>query len=189
MCIERISNGTVKISLDKQDLERLNISYANIDSSGVKTKQVLLKILDNVRKKETDFAVSSSKIFVEIFPIETGLAIYFTEMKDETAPKQSDTGFSSPYEFSFSSLDLLISGCSLLLKYYSRCIFKSCLFKLDNVYHLLIYPTDPKDESSVKLLSDFGTFNGRGERCTAYLNEHAKVMLKKDAVDKLAALI
>lgn len=187
MFIEKISNSTVKISLDKQDLERLDISYETIDSSNIKTKDALLNILEQIRS-ESDMHSFGSKIFVEIFPLSCGLTIYFTEMSEEYRIKPTDTNFMSPYAFSFPTLKALINGCSCLFSQYSHRIFQSCLFRIENTYHLLIYPLDPKDDTSIKLLSEFGFFNGKGERFHSYLSEHAVSMLSKNAVDKIAAL-
>lgn len=187
MCIERISNSTVKISLDEQDLERLDISYETIDSSSIKTKDALLDILGHVRES-LNIKTFGSKIFVEIFPMDCGLTVYFTQMSDESRPKAYDNGFMSPYAFSFSNSESLINGCACLFRQYSHRIFQSRLFRIGNIYHLLVYPLDPKDETAIKLLSEFGSFNGKGERYSSYLKEHALSMLEKDAVDKMASL-
>lgn len=186
MCIEKISGASVKISLDNDDLERLDISYETIDSSDKKTKEALMNILSRVRD-ETVLYAAGSKIFVEIFPLEKGLTVYFTVI-DDICEKTSDKSFMSPYEFSFSSVDSLINGCDCLFKQYSHRIFRSSLYRTGKIYRLLIYPLDSNDEAFLTTLNDFGVFCGRGRRHTAYLKEHADLMLENDAVDKMATL-
>ena len=81
MKVKLLSSDTVKIYLDKSDMEKYDITFCSLDYKNDKTKKVFWEVI-NQAKDETGFNPEGSRLLVEAFPGDNGgTNLYVTRME------------------------------------------------------------------------------------------------------------
>lgn len=180
-----LSEDKLKISLTRQDLEKLELSYSKMDYSNEKTRQALLLLLEKA-KLEVGFSPRGARLFIEIYQSDGGgCVIYFTGIKRSRF--SGGAGAVSPVVFEFENAEELIEGaCKTFLRYSHR-IYRSSLYLLNGKYRLLVYNLDYSDKLSIYFLSEFGKKLGDDEIFVSFTTEHGKELIADCALDTLAS--
>lgn len=187
MEITLVSADKLKISLTRQDLDELDISYSSMNYADEATRSALLKLLEQA-KHEAGFSPRGSKLFIEVYQNdEGGCEMYFTCIR-KPARLSDSKDVISPAVFEFENVDDLIIGASKALKRYGHRIYKSSLYLMGERYRLLVYHLDYSDKLSVYFLSEFGTILGNDEILAAYTIEHGREIIADTALDILSGL-
>lgn len=202
MKIEPIGTDCVKITLNKADMKKMGIEYDQLDYNDDKTRTILLELLDTAQLT-TGFDGLSAKLFVEIFPGENdGCVFYFTILsKTKTVrptlhtqhigrlPDFASKIYPKPVIFSFDNADTVLTAAAQLFSVCSHRIYKSSLYRMDTQYLLLLFPFERLDPAVLSLLSEYGTPCGEGAIRAAFLDEHAILLVKDNALDEIAKYI
>lgn len=181
-----ISSDKLKVELTKPEMERLGILYQNMDYKDETTRRALTSLLKK-GKLETSFNPHRAKLFIEVYPTESGgCVLYFTALRTAEHPTGKPVGV-VPVVFEFESCNDLIEGAISSHRHYSQRIYKNSLYQLDGRYRLILYPLDYDDRLSVYHLSEFARVVGNGSILAAFCEEHGKLVIADDALEVLWA--
>ncbi len=189
MKIELLDDKTVKVLLSKIDMTAYNLCYDEMDYKNPQTKRVILKLIDEI-KKEVKINLTTGKLFIEAFPYADGGCILYVNVLDpgktETqSQKKLNSGFDTPLIFVIEDINLLGVLSNRLMTRYSHIILKSALYLWDEKYYLLLYTYFKMDSEIMKLIGEYGKFYGKGTIQSAIVKEHAKELIKNDAIAML----
>lgn len=179
----------LKVVLTKGDLEALEIDYQDMDYSDEATRSALLALLEQGRV-QAGFRPRRAKLYIEVFPSEEGgCVIYYTRLTGgELYPSGRYSPGPAPVVFAFPELDDLLEAAAKISGRYAHRIYKSSLYKMEDVYRLIVYPLDYADRLSIWFLCEFGRLVGEGIVLAAYTEEHGKLLADGDAIEKLAKI-
>lgn len=187
MIFKRITDDRLKIQLTGTDMEKLQISYEQLDYSDGQTRKAILVLLELARE-ETGFDLGAAKLFVEAYPHDNeGCVIYFTMLdnEDDSGTKSKKTIYPSVV-FMFDDADVLIDCTTRLFEQYCHRIYKSSLYYFKERFHLVVYPFDRSDDRTTAFISEYAKRVGEGELYTVMLKEHGELIVEDNAVDRLA---
>ena len=187
MRIEQIDHRTIKVILTASDLDRLDITYEEMDYKDPNTKRVILELLHHVRK-ETDVDLQGGRLLVEAFPgIGGGCVLYICAISEEKGisrtPAAAKGGFNTPLVFGFSNLEQLTSACKQMVLQLHHIILKSALYRYQSEYRLLIYSYFKSDDRLIGLVCEYGRYLGKGSLPASVVKEHATCLLESNAVE------
>ncbi|MBR2327903.1 MAG: adaptor protein MecA [Clostridia bacterium] len=108
MKLTRLDNDNIRILLEKEDLEKYELSYELINAKNSKTKQVFWNIV-NTAKERSGFDPNGNKILIEAFPKSNGeVLLYVTRLPEEKYERAGESGKS--YLFAFADTDAFIGA-------------------------------------------------------------------------------
>lgn len=177
-----IHENKLKVILTAEDMEKLELSYEQMDYSDAETREALVEVLDRARG-HVRFNPKRSKLFIEVYPCEGGgCVLYFTCLHTDRSGKVDVR----PVLFEFDSADALTeAACSTYRRYRQR-IYRSTLYQMNGRYRLIVWPLDYADRLSIYFLSEYGRCIGEGELLAAFTEEHGQEILEEDAIERLA---
>ncbi|MFZ2537567.1 MAG: adaptor protein MecA [Oscillospiraceae bacterium] len=189
MKIELLDDKTIKVLLSKIDMTTYNLCYDEMDYKNPQTKRVILKLIDEI-KKEVKINLTTGKLFIEAFPYADGGCILYVNVLDSStsetqSQKKSKSGFDTPLIFIVEDINLLGVLSNRLITRYSHIILKSSLYLWDDKYYILLYTYFKMDSEIIKLISEYGKFYGKGTIQSSIVKEHAKELIKNDAIAML----
>ncbi len=188
MRIEQIDHHTIKVILTASDLDRLDITYEEMDYKDPNTKRVILELLHHVRR-ETDIDLQEGRLLVEAFPsIGGGCVLYICAISGEAGsksriPATAKGGFNTPLVFGFSDLERLASACKQMVLQLHHIILKSALYRYQSEYRLLIYSYFKSDDRLIGLVCEYGRYLGKGSLPASVVKEHATCLLESNAIE------
>lgn len=191
MKIELLDDKTVKVLLSDIDMKSLELSYEEMDYKNPQTKRVLLKLIDEI-KKEVKINLNAGKLFIEAFPYADGGCILYVnvlEIQRDNSQKKPRQGFDTPLIFMFEDIDSLAKLSGRLIARYSHIILKSTLYLWERKYYLMLYTYFKMDNDLIQLIKEYGKFYGRGATRSAIVMEHAKELIKADAIGTIESCI
>ncbi len=181
--IDKINNKTVKITLNIHDMQKLNITYDEMDYQKPETKKAISQII-KVIKPQIIIDPNESKIFVEAFPNEDGGCFLFVNIVDNKLyHKKSNHSFDTPLIFEFENLDILTDCCVILQNLYNHTIIKSSLYLLYGKYRLLIYTYCKMDDEIINLLKEHCEYISKGAFAAALTMEHSQDIIESNAIE------
>lgn len=188
MNISRINVNKLKIALNGDDMRSMRMSFDDLDYTNHKTKEAMIKLLD-AAKEETGFDSGDAKLFIEVYPEDDGgCVIYFTALNDLSGGiAGSKTGIYGPVVFEFSDLNILITVSCRLFDLYCHRIYKSSIYKLGEIYYLLIFPLDKIDSLAYSFVSEYGKKTGEGHILSAYIEEHGSCIVQDVALETMSS--
>lgn len=187
MKIELLDDNTVKIMLSKEDMEQFGITYDEMDYKNPETKRVILKLIDTV-KKDASIDLSKGKLFIEAFPYADGGCILYVNILNPSgseSSKKQKSSFDTPLIYRFVDLSALCAAARCLHERYDHIILKNALYLLEDAYYLSLYTYFKLDDKVSCLLGEYGQFFGKGAVAAALVQEHAKELLDKDAIQTI----
>lgn len=185
MTFKLLSKDKLKVTLTKQDMSAFGITFSELDYQDLKTKQVISYLLAKA-KQETGFNANEAKVFIEVYPEGDGCCICFSTIASLfSLNTKVKTEINEPFVFLFATLEDVIKASIQLFTLYCHRIYKSSLYKLNDSYRLIIYPLDQSDRLSVDFLNEFGQLIGSGSILTAFIQEHAHVIIENNAIDQI----
>ena len=187
MDIQILTGRKVKVTLTREDMSSLNITYDSLDELTAQTRLAVLKILAEA-KRTACFQPKYNKLIVEAFPEEKGgCTLYITAIDDnDSVPKVSPAG---PVVFHFSDIQLLIEAASKLFSQYCHRIYKSSLYRIDDDYFLIIYPLDQAENVTTGFLQEYAKKTGEGEIYCAMLCEHGTAVMEENALEMISKFL
>ncbi|MEG1621375.1 MAG: adaptor protein MecA, partial [Oscillospiraceae bacterium] len=137
-------------------------------------------------KQKINFKTKQSRIAVEIIKKDN----FDCEIKFNIMPsyklENNTIVVCEPIIFAFENLDNLISASISLFNNYCKLVYHSTLFFMDNKYYLIINSTNDTKGLATNLLLEYGDLLGKGEIAASFPDEYGKLLIKNNAIDKLA---
>ena len=186
MVFKKIAGDRLKVLLTGEDMQRLAITYDQLDYADDQTRKVILELLELART-ETGFDLGDARLFVEAYPYqEEGCVIYFTTLSPGDGGLRIKKPIYNSIVFEFDQVDPLIDGAVRLFSQYSHRIYKSSLYYWRKRFYLILSPFDRTDSRTTSFLSEYGRKYGEGEICAAFIREHGSAIAQEGAIDRLA---
>lgn len=185
--IEAPQENKIVVVLTREDMSELDITYEEMDYGNIETRRVIWTLLDRARETLRRDIDPSGKMLIETVPTEDGgCVLYFTVLPQEAALNgrgavrihKERTGFT----YAFASLDALLE-CAAHLRGI-RPLPKSSLYLLDGTYCLRVQ-AEHAPRRIRQMLSEYGVPCADGVMPAAFLREHAKLLARDDAIEKL----
>lgn len=171
----------LKVELDSRDMNLFSINRASFIEKDNKARLVLKSILKNAYEK-TGFDIFNSKLLVEIFPTTgDGCIMLFTKAVPKSNRRFKVSALQKPKVFEFSNADNLLD-CAKNLSNHTK-LGENRLYEYQNKYYLVFLQNLKIDKHSALVLSEFS--NKVSKFSIEFLNEHAKLLCKKDALSHL----
>lgn len=189
LTIELIDENKIKISLSHSDMERLDISYSELDYSNMDTRRIIWTLLceaKNSLELELDLF---SKMMVEVLPSSSdGCTILFTVLDSPSQTQQSKILIKKnckPCVYEFSDLDSLIPAITGPLFHESLTADDCELYTIDGRYRLIITISGRRSLDLPDMFTEFGVYIGEGKSYAAYTREHGKLIADCENIKKL----
>lgn len=188
MKIEPLDDKTVKILLTRLDMQELALTYEEMDYKNPETRRVILHLMEEIRRRFS-IDLSAGKLFIEAFPYADGGCILYLNLVESNRselPRKHKTSFDTPLIFSFLGLEPLVQLAVRMNQRYGHTILKSVLYLENERYLLLLYTYFKMDEQITRLLSEYGSFYGKGAVAAALCREHGQELIPADALQILS---
>ncbi|MFZ5943265.1 MAG: adaptor protein MecA [Bacillota bacterium] len=202
MKFKRLSDDKVQIIVSSEDLEKRDVKKWDLMPSSPKAQELFQEMLDQAYE-ECGFEVDSdTQLMVEAYPMTTdSLVITLTKVK-QSEKDILDTDYDEDLEdaynelddeelaelasdelvYMFKSFEDVVQLCKLINGDY---LGRSNMYKMGNVFYLTFIDPDNLTDHSLGMLGEYSNLVHLSE---AYLMEHGKIMIQKDAVTKMAGL-
>lgn len=201
MKIEKITENKIRIIVKKEDFKDKTIDLQDFILNSHESQNLFLEILDRA-EKEVNFDTDGHKLLIETYFQGKDICIFtitkYLETKGKTKNKSKKyltlkkklQTFDSPSRvYKFNEFEDFCEFCDSINKNNSiklKNIFKtSVLYNYNNVYYLVIDGITSSD-SSLGLffasLLEFSTFLKCNKNFKFKLREHAKIVIKNNAI-------
>jgi adapter protein MecA 1/2 len=210
--VEKINNTQIKVVLNSKDMDERNIKFTEI-ALGTAGAHGLFRDVLEIATRDFGFAVNNVPLVIEAVSAKRNEAAFIVSRASNNDYAGAD--FKSPPAFrkrlyvkkridkqpelpegddktlqiySFNNLDEVSKLCKLIDNYYNGA---STLHKDSGLYYLMVYADsvdNMTDEHFEALLSEFGSKHISNAVSKAYLNEHAEVIVAKNAVGIMSEL-
>lgn len=193
--MERLDDKTIKVLLSIIDMTELGLNYEQMDYQDQETKKAIMKIINKINV-ELSTNLSTGKLFIEAYPYADGGCILFINQvtlhtKDRATSKKYRIGFDTPILYAFKDINAIGALSKRIQAAYNHIIIKDSLYfsQSKGEYYLLIYTYFKMDDKLMHLLSEYGTFYGKGSIAQAVVKEHTKEIINCEALLKLSRCI
>ena len=210
MKIEKISETQVKFILSKTDLEERNIKINELAYGSEKTHRLFQEMMRQAHL-ECNFESENTPLMVEAMPVgRSHVVIVVTKISDNTEeehplnlfpqahgnshfkthglkePETSVRQKDSLAIFSFNKLDDTTFAAKRLHDYFMG---QSRLYKCDNRYYLVVQEDACAAYALIEVetvLHEYGEKHVSNDLSEVYLAEHGELLIKNQAIEKLA---
>ena len=199
-----ISEEKMKIILDKEDMEKMNISADELDYNKTDTKRVLWEILSHAKRTQ-GFDTDNSKLFVQVFPsLDGGCELFVTKVPSYARAEREISEKSSFKIISKSKTD---NGILVLLDFDELCelckrTFEKSPLLISSLYRdfsgkYILHIERPKQLPSYyngkaadfpPFLPEYGEIKCADGKAISYLNEHCKLLISDSAISVISEI-
>ncbi|MEG1965683.1 MAG: adaptor protein MecA [Oscillospiraceae bacterium] len=184
MTFEQSDKNQLVAKLSSEEMYETGLAYALAYNN-----EYMVDVISNILllgKQKINFKTKQSRIAVEIIKKDN----FDCEIKFNIMPsyklENNTIVVCEPIIFAFENLDNLISASISLFNNYCKLVYHSTLFFMDNKYYLIINSTNDTKGLATNLLLEYGDLLGKGEIAASFPDEYGKLLIKNNAIDKLA---
>ena len=198
MRMEPMDNGCLKIWLNTEDMQALNLRFETMDIRDPSTREAIAKLL-RAAEEQTGFHAANG-LLVEALPLNEGCLLLLTPGSSTGGERPGSHRLrmvraGGPLVYSLAGVDQLFQlehGWQRFRRpERTGSGFRepaTSLFRFGNQYRLVVYPSFIVPKGMRSMLSEFGTLVGEGDAAAAYTAEHGQPLAVGDAMDRLAGL-
>lgn len=192
MDFQMVSDNKIKITLKREDMQKLDINYSEFDYSSMNTRRIIWTLLCEAKNSLAVDIDLFSKMMIEVLPEkEEGCIVYFTLLEEDACCGQSKIMIRKnmkPCIFEFTSVEELMSALEGLGSFPQDTLNDSELFLMERHYRLILNTVGRSTVSLPDYFSEFGSYIGEGNAIASYTREHGKMLADAKGVKKLAYL-
>lgn len=185
MQFELLNNQTVKVILEKIDLQGFNLLYNQIDKNNINTQLLFISILDEILEK-TGVDFTDKNLYFELFPTKnSGCLIYISidiDSQPETDKNEQD------YIYFYLNLNELIELSQYTVQMCRIFNCKSSLYYCHRGFYLILSILSKYEIFMRSIITKMGDPISRGEINYAYIKEHFECIANSNAIEKLAEI-
>lgn len=189
MKIERLHEGKIKISLDPEDMIRMDTTFEELDYSKVETRKIISSLLKQALE-ETGFDSSNSRLLIEAVPSpDGGCYLYFTTLDSEEYKRLQKSGNKQyiPYVYEFPDIDTVLEVIPVIKEWATIEFQNNSLYSLNEKFILIFHSTLSFPHEAGSVLSEYGRLLGKGAAAEAHVEEHGTLICAFDAVEQLSS--
>lgn len=185
MTIKTINRDKIKVLLTASDMERLKLTYEELDYQNQSSKRALSEMLSFVKTK-TGVDFTNTELYIEAFSNNDGsCAVWFSRFDEIPPNKRKRTPLNtktSPVIYEFKRIDDAAQFA------------RACLENIDplNLYsyngHYRLVFDKKSAQRFTPLLAEFGQWCGSGSIELSFLDEHGELLLTRDTLKMLRTL-
>lgn len=185
--IELLENSGIKIRLTREDLEQLDISVEELDSSNMQTRRVIRTLLDAACYEFNLDINPSERMLIEVMPSRNGGCLIYITVPECRACKFAESARRmKPQFFDFDGADSLMSATYALRSFINSGNQLSELYRMESDgYRLLVYPDSEVSAGLWAVLSEYCRNRGDGNAAAAFTREHGRLLAGGNAIGKL----
>ncbi len=167
MNIQPIGNNKFIVSLSREDMQALDITYSQMDYADIETRRVIWTILDDVRKSTGRDIDPSGNLVIETVPDNSGGCILIFTVPSRSTHIGTVISRNNPTQLvEFESLDNMLDA--LIATGISR---QSARFFTDGKKYRAELPSDKVSVHS-RIIEEFGRLIGADRMTAAITHEH-----------------
>ena len=168
MILELVDESRLLIILSPEDMEDYQLTFDSLDWQNGHSRSVIKEFL-RIACRQKGFCPGDSRLLIEAVPDEEGCVLLVTMLPEEKAKRKvyrikenqpSLTPFLFPQK----------AACS------------SRLYLLNRAYYLIMYGGKRLPCPVEILLTEYGSYVGKGQQAAAQVLEHGKLLAGEDAV-------
>lgn len=185
MIIKAINSDKIKILLTTSDMERLNLTYEELDYQSPSSKRAISEIL-SFAKVKTGFDFTGAKLYIEAFSNSDGsCTLLFTKLEAgifSEGKKKASLADSTPVIYEFDTINDAASwarACPISLPLLA-------LYSYSGHYRIVLGAKSA--ERIGPGLAEFGRPCGGGLLALSALDEHGSLLLSKNTLAILKTL-
>ncbi len=185
MKTEIIGRSTFKVTVTSEEMDILDMTFDEINETSSDTAAFFDFILTGIAA-ETDIDLSSEQLCIEAFRTADGCIFYISApFADIPLPFYKDENICAVFETEDPS-DLLMA--SKRLSAFSDEISESNLYCLKKKIRLTVRIPAKCLTAARMIFGEYGSYLGRSESIIAATAEHFRLLLDKNAVERLSSL-
>ena len=182
--------GRLKITLNREDLLRFDMTYEQLDYANEPTRRMMEALLRSAGGV-TGFDGGKGRLLIEVFPApEEGCVIYFTRLGEEAGGpsyqrfRLRHVAKTLPTVFRFADSGSLLDAIGSLLDA-GKAPAASSLYSLAGDYRLILFPKEEQQRSTRLLLQEYGREMPVTRTAMAYIREHGTLLCEANAVEQI----
>ncbi|WP_302823204.1 adaptor protein MecA, partial [uncultured Anaerotruncus sp.] len=139
---QQLGPRRLRVALTREELEELGLSYDALDYRDLRTRSLLLTLLETARGA-VEFE-AGGRILVEVAPAgEGGCEICFSGLGRRRPQRwKVRRHVAAPVVYAFDDVDALIEGSVKLFRRCSHRILRSALYRMGRGWRLVVHPLD-----------------------------------------------
>ncbi|MFA9379721.1 MAG: adaptor protein MecA [Acetanaerobacterium sp.] len=185
MIIKAINSDKIKILLTLSDMERLKLTYEELDYQSPSSKRAISELL-SFAKAKTGFDFTGARLYIEAFSNGDGsCTLLFTKLDKEPPCESRKKPFVTdalPVIYEFDHLDNATRFARACLENISPL----ALYSMNGHYRLVLGAKSA--QRMAPMLAEFGRLCGSGLTDLSFLDEHGKLLLTRNTLKTLKAL-
>ena len=181
MKMKRIDPLCLRVEVTEEELKEHQLSFEDIDTDRLETKLFLSILLEKARQQES-FSPGDGQLIAQIYQCPGGCIFYFINIPKEGKENNEST----PLIFTFPDCNAMLTALTTLFQHGCHRIYKSSLYQMEGTYYFAFQPFSFEDSVLLGMLQEYRQFWGKGNIKQAQLEEHGQVIVKENALDKIA---
>ena len=175
MTLEMLGMDTLKVTIDKEELESQNVTPMDIARNSYEAQKLLCKII-LLAASECDFRPVGDKYTVEVFSNKDNCIIYISLIisRKQICKRYIVCQSNNIKDISMLCLALMNMRCSIVC---------SSLFSDDTKYIIAIKCQNESYEAIKSIMSEFGNTDELTELQLMSIAEHATTIFRKSAIE------
>lgn len=182
--------GRLKIALSREDLQRFDMTYEQLDYANESTRRMIETLLRSATDV-TGFDGGKGRLLIEVFPAPgEGCVMYFTRLS-EAAENTGAQRFRlrhgakrQPAVFRFADSGSLLDAIGSLHGA-GETPTDSSLYTLAGDYRLILFLKEEQQRSARLLLQEYGREMQVTRAAMAYIREHGTLLCGSNAVEQI----
>ena len=166
MILELVDESRLLIILSPEDMEDYQLTFDSLDWQNGHSRSVIKEFL-RMACRQKGFCPGDSRLLIEAVPDEEGCVLLVTMLPEEKAKRKVLAAVDRVYRQFYHPQK---AACS------------SRLYLLNRAYYLIMYGGKRLPCPVEILLTEYGSYVGKGQQAAAQVLEHGKLLAGEDAV-------
>ena len=192
MILELVDESRLLIILSPEDMEDYQLTFDSLDWRDGHSRTVIREFLQ-MACHQKGFCPGDSRLLIEAVPDEEGCVLLVTMLPEEKSKRKrywikENHPVLTPFVFRFDHAENLLAAVDRVYRQFYRPQKAACsswLYLLNGAYYLVLYGGRRLPCSVEILLTEYGSFQGKGRNTAAQVLEHGKLLAGEDAVAAL----
>lgn len=189
MILELVDESRLLIILSPEDMEDYQLTFDSLDWQNGHSRSVIKEFL-RMACRQKGFCPGDSRLLIEAVPDEEGCVLLVTMLPAEKAKRRvyrikENHPILTPFLFRFDQAENLLAAVDRVYRQFYLPKKASCgsrLYLLNRAYYLIIYGGKKLPCPVEILLTEYGSYIGKGQQAAAQILEHGKLLAGEDAV-------
>lgn len=189
MILELVDESRLLIILSPEDMADYQLTFDSLDWRDEHSRSVIKEFLRTACRQK-GFCPGDSRLLIEAVPDEEGCVLLVTMLPEETPKRKiyrikENHPVLTPFLFQFDQAENLLAAVDRVYRQFYHAKKVTCesrLYLLNRRYYLIMYGGRKLPCPVEILLTEYGSYLGKGRQAAAQVLEHGKLLAGGDAV-------